>query len=420
MKQIKQVKVKVKKVKAKAKVELILTLTSTLTWFFLTFLSPAYPQDISIRDEGGGANRARELNFTGPGINATVSGGVATINAPAQDHSQLLNLNADSHPQYVLANSSLDYCPDLGSSDAYICGRFRPATSYITGMSIDLRPNTVNTGAATVNVDGLGVRTITQHDGTALTDGMLAAGRIYRLNYHSDGTFRMAGGIGGAIGSGTTNKLVKWATAETLGDSMIQENGSNLEIGNVSGNHYVYSYAAPTAVRTISVPNQANLQMGPFGVYWDGGAITPDGTNCADPTKQTLNSGPIGYFFSCADSDSSIFYGQVILPVALATVTFKLSLFHGTTESITFAGDFSAECRGAGTAINNTWGTVQAADVAITTANQVAEAITSALTPNGTCSVGSMLFWRYVVDATNFSPNAVNSKVIGVYMEKNS
>lgn len=158
-----------------------------------------------------------------------------------------------------------------------------------------------------------------------------------------------------------------------------------------------------------------------FKAYWDGGAITPDGTNCADATKQTLNSGPVVYTFSCADSNSSIFYGQVQLTRAVTTAIFTLTLFHAASESITFAGDFSAMCRADNTTINNTWGTAVAADVALTTsANQTQSQSTTSVTPNGTCSSGATLFWRYVVDAANFSANAANSKVIGVLMEQDS
>src|ERR1051325_8107889 len=40
-------------------------------------------------------------------------------------------------------------------------------------------------------------------------------------------------------------------------------------------------------------------------VYFDAGSITPDGTNCAAPTEQALNSSEKTWAFSCADSGSS-------------------------------------------------------------------------------------------------------------------
>lgn len=151
-------------------------------------------------------------------------------------------------------------------------------------------------------------------------------------------------------------------------------------------------------------------------IYFDAGSISVDGTNCTAPTEQALNSAEKTWAFSCGDSNSSIFSGKIRMPKSwdLSTVTFTLSLFHGTTETITFAGDFSAQCRGAGDAINGTYGTAVASDVSITTANLIAEATTAAVTPNGTCAAEDWLLWRYVVDAANFSANAANSKVLGV------
>jgi len=157
-------------------------------------------------------------------------------------------------------------------------------------------------------------------------------------------------------------------------------------------------------------------------IYWDAGGINVDASNCTTPTEQALNSAEKTWAFSCADSNSSIFGGKVRMPVAYdgGTVTFTLTLFHGTTETITFAGDFSAQCRAAGAAINSTYGTAVAADVSITTANLIAEATTAAVTPNGTCTGGGVtILWRYVVDAANFSANAANSKVLGVTMKYN-
>lgn len=153
--------------------------------------------------------------------------------------------------------------------------------------------------------------------------------------------------------------------------------------------------------------------------WFDPQLMISDGTNCAAPAAERHNSGPRQWTFSCADDNGSTFEGSAQMPDSYdgGTVTFTLSLYHATTETITFAGDFAAMCRRSGDTINNTFGTAVAADVAITTAHNVAQATTAAVTPNGTCAGGAMLYWRYTVDAANFSANAANSKVIGVNME---
>lgn len=151
-------------------------------------------------------------------------------------------------------------------------------------------------------------------------------------------------------------------------------------------------------------------------IYIDAGGMNVDGSNCTAPTEQSLNSAEKTWAFSCADSNSSIFSGKIRMLKSWdgQPVVFIISVFHGTTETITFAGKFSAQCRGAGDTMNSTYGTAVAANVSITTSNKIAEATSAAVTPDGACAGEKFLNWRYVVDASNFSANAANSKVLGV------
>ena len=173
--------------------------------------------------------------------------------------------------------------------------------------------------------------------------------------------------------------------------------------------------ASPNAAWTYTCAGTKPLKS----VYFDAAALSTDGTNCVAPVEATLNAGPKTWTFTCADNAASIFYGKVTMPDSwdAGTLTYELNVWHGTTETITFAGDFDCQCRGDGEVPSSTWGTVQAADVSITTANQVEHQTTAATTCTGTCAAGDQLFWRYVVDAATFSANAANTKVLGVKME---
>lgn len=161
----------------------------------------------------------------------------------------------------------------------------------------------------------------------------------------------------------------------------------------------------------------------PVRASWDGGSLTPDGTNCADPTKQTINSGPVIYSFSCADSNSSTFDGHLTLPITmagnLATVKFRLTVNDVDSSSQIFAGGFKAQCRASGTAPNNTWGTAQTVAITMVTANNDYSQTTAAVTPDSTCSAGSELFWRFTIDAATNSDDG-DARVISVSMEQAS
>lgn len=158
-------------------------------------------------------------------------------------------------------------------------------------------------------------------------------------------------------------------------------------------------------------------------VYYDPGILSTDATQCTNPAEVTLNSGPKQFTISCAKNSAAVIYGHMRMPGAESsdvlawdggTVTFQLDVFHATTETITWAGDISAQCRATGEQPSGTWGTAVSADVSITTANDIASATTAAVTPTGTCAAGDVLWWRWVIDEPNFSTNSANSDLIGI------
>lgn len=75
---------------------------------------------------------------------------------------------------------------DAGVNDSYVISVTPPPTSYTGGMMIYFRANTINTGAATININGLGVKTIVKRVNTTLANGDILASMICQLMY--DGT----------------------------------------------------------------------------------------------------------------------------------------------------------------------------------------------------------------------------------------
>lgn len=73
-----------------------------------------------------------------------------------------------------------------GSSNAYVLTSGLSLAAYATGQTFRIRPNFTNSGAATINVDGLGAKSLTKQGSTALASGDLTSGRVYTITY--DGT----------------------------------------------------------------------------------------------------------------------------------------------------------------------------------------------------------------------------------------
>jgi hypothetical protein len=90
----------------------------------------------------------------------------------------------------AITNSELTYAEDGGSSDAYAISLEIAPTSYASGQKIAFKAHTSNTGACTLNVNGLGAKPIVDFNNNALRTGAILAGQIVTVCY--DGTsFRM-------------------------------------------------------------------------------------------------------------------------------------------------------------------------------------------------------------------------------------
>lgn len=103
-------------------------------------------------------------------------------------------------------NNVSDYAADGGSTDAYAITLTPAPTTYATGMTVKFKANTANTGAATLNVNSLGVKTIKKYVNQDLSDGDIRANQFVTVIY--DGTnFQM-------ISQGAVTRKVVSTTTE--------------------------------------------------------------------------------------------------------------------------------------------------------------------------------------------------------------
>lgn len=84
-----------------------------------------------------------------------------------------------------IQKSSSIYAADAGSNDTYAITQDPAPTAYTTGMIIEFKANTINTGACTVNVNALGAKSL-KFNGADPQDGMIRASSIVLASY--DGT----------------------------------------------------------------------------------------------------------------------------------------------------------------------------------------------------------------------------------------
>lgn len=98
----------------------------------------------------------------------------------------------------AVQSGGYSYATDTGAANAIAIALTPALTAYFAGVAVDVKMNATNTGATTINVNGLGAKTV-QFNGDALTAGQLVAGQIYCMVY--DGTnFQVSSPVALAVG----------------------------------------------------------------------------------------------------------------------------------------------------------------------------------------------------------------------------
>lgn len=121
-----------------------------------------------------------------PIVPGTVSSATPTVQGVA-----FLSATALSATGPIVVGSNdprvpVGYAVDSVGTDAYAITPTPAITAYTAGQIITFKAGTANTGSATLNVSGLGAKTITKNVTDALVTGDILAGQIITVEY--DGT----------------------------------------------------------------------------------------------------------------------------------------------------------------------------------------------------------------------------------------
>ncbi len=175
--------------------------------------------------------------------------------------------NASSRTEYASFGQLQDgvgfYYNTTGSSNAYVITTSPATTVYTEGQSFYIKPNFTNTGAATLNLNGLGAKALTKQGAVALVSGDVISGVIYSVSY--DGTrFQI-----------TTASLPAVINATTL---------------NVSGSSSLQNLNATTATFAGAVSINSSLAV--TNTIFANGNLTVAGTTTINGVTQMVKTGP--------------------------------------------------------------------------------------------------------------------------------
>jgi hypothetical protein len=235
----------------------------------------------------------------------------------------------------TIANSQAgkpDYCSSINGTDAYTCSLNAAAalTAYTAGMHLTLNADTSNTGAATLNVDSIGLKNIKQPDGiTDPTTGQIVAGRPIALYF--DGTvWRLPAnsGVGtcdnlhAVSGSGNCISTPSILGSVALASQTASLSSANLVATPASGMYRVVTVAQATTAATAG--SGCTL------------AVTIGYTDSAGATTNNTISG-----LSLAALGRSM--GAMSLMVASGTITYSTTRTAGTCSGDQYALNITAE-----------------------------------------------------------------------------
>ena len=98
----------------------------------------------------------------------------------------------------VINEGRITYAASAGAANAYTCTLLVTLTAYTAGLTIllDVAAGASNTGASTLNVDSIGVKSIVRADGAATAANDIRAGQIVQMTY--DGTNFVLVGVHGS------------------------------------------------------------------------------------------------------------------------------------------------------------------------------------------------------------------------------
>lgn len=229
------------------------------------------------------------------------SAGRAKFAAPAASDDAARKAEVDA-VQTNLANHIADYVRQpgyaaaTGSANTYTVNLNPAPTAYNDGMAIAVKINVDNTGASTINVNGLGSKTIKKPNGNDVSAGTLKAGSIYTLRYNdTTGNFILQGE--GGSGSAQPSEVL---SGKTFTNDIGEQTGIMPNRGNVNqtlasqGQEYTIpqGYHGGSGKVTANITNlsAANIKAGVTV-----GGVAGTFTNDATATAAQILSGQTAY-----------------------------------------------------------------------------------------------------------------------------
>lgn len=224
-------------------------------------------------------------------------------------------------------------------------------------------------------------------------------------------TWANAIGTAACIGSGT-NPLCIYEDA-TLGGVIRPKTLGNVRTYIWSGfNWCLYGIAPDSCMFTVTPGAATSLLKYTYqsghrplaSVYIGAESMHGDGTNCpSNPTKVDVFNQP-RYTFICTENNGSRLKG--VIPMRnnwdAGVIFIKPHYMQTAADTGSVNLEVAAACRAFGVAFDGAYGTeIEVDDAALVGSGAIEATLSAAVTPNGTCAAGDLLYFYIDVDATD-------------------
>lgn len=134
-----------------------------------------------------------------------------------------------------LQQDRIAYSADTGSANTYVVTLAKVPPAYVEGMRVTFKAATANTGASTIDVNGLGTKSLRMFDGSALSAGVVTVGLFVVAVY--DGTlFRIVSMHGGTDIASLAAIAADISTVSGISSNVTAVAADATDIGTVSAN----------------------------------------------------------------------------------------------------------------------------------------------------------------------------------------
>lgn len=190
------------------------------------------------------------------------------------------------------------YAASSAGSDTYAVTLAPVPAAYTTGMVVRFKADVANTGAATLNVNGLGAKSILRPDGSALADADIAANQFVQVIY--DGTSMLlqsptanspkfnAGTTSKNAADASTTQTIAHALGRTPRKVRITAVSAGVANGWTGVAQTVYVGTTQSSVSTYNTGVGTATQAATFTLNTDPSAGTQSGVITTDATNITI------------------------------------------------------------------------------------------------------------------------------------